>query len=255
MNKFTPKFFKNNLPEWKRKKDPILSRIFYRPISFFTSSVCSNLGISANAVSYFSILIALAACALIVIPNYTCNIIGAVLVNIWLISDCTDGNIARSVKKQPFGEFADGISSYILVAFLCTSLGIAAYFNDGILIEKGCIWILLLGVLASSGDTLMRLIYQKYKSDERALADNNVLVLENDKRTDKKQTASLIVRLESDFGVGGILPLIILICTIFKIFDLVVIYCFIYYFFASVLMSLKYIFKAIMKTKSIEGDV
>lgn len=252
MKKYTPKYFKENLPEWKRKKDPILSRIFYRPCSFITASICSNLGISANAVSYFSILIALASCILIAIPNYICNIIGAVLVNVWLLSDCTDGNIARSVKKQPFGEFADGISSYILVGFLCTSLGIAAYFNNGFLISKNCIWIVLLGALASSGDTLMRLIYQKYKSDERTLADKKIIELEDDKRKNKEQTTSLIVRLESDFGVGGILPLIILIGAILKIYDLVVIYCFMYYFFASVLMSLKYIKKAMKKTKEIE---
>lgn len=254
MKKYTPKFFKENLPEWKRKKDPILSRFFYRPLSFVTASICSNLGISANTVSYFSILIALSACILIAIPNHICNIIGAILVNVWLLSDCTDGNIARSVKKQPFGEFADGISSYILVGFLCTSLGIAAYFNNGLLISKNCIWIVLLGTLASSGDTLMRLIYQKYKSDERALVDKGIIELEDDKRKNKNETTSLLVRLESDFGVGGILPLIILIGTILKFYDLVVIYCFMYYFFASILMSLKYIKKAMKKTKKIEGD-
>lgn len=252
MKKYTPKFFKDNLPEWKRKKDPILSRIFYRPFSFITASICSNLGISANTVSYFSILIALLACTLIVIPKHISNIIGAILVNVWLLSDCTDGNIARSVKKQPFGEFADGISSYILVGFLCTSLGIAAYFNNGLLISKNCVWIVLLGALASSGDTLMRLIYQKYKSDERALVDKKIIELEEDKRTDKKQTESLLVRIEADFGIGGILPLITLIGAILRIYDLVVIYCFMYYFFASILMSLKYIRKAIKKTKEIE---
>ena len=252
MKKYTSKYFKDNLPEWKRKKDPILSRIFYRPLSFVTASICANLGISANTVSYFSILIAIASCVLIAIPNYICNIIGAILVNVWLLSDCTDGNIARSVKKQPFGEFADGISSYILVGFLCTSLGIAAFFNNGLLIHKNCIWIVLLGTIASSSDTLMRLIYQKYKSGERELVDKKLIKLEDDKRTNKEQTTSLIVRLESDFGVGGILPLIILIGTILKMFDLIVIYCFMYYFFAGLLMSLKYIKKAMKKTKEIE---
>lgn len=254
MKKYTPKFFKDNLPEWKRKKDALITRYLYRPLSFVTASVCSNLGITANGISYFSILIAISACILIALPNHICNIIGAILVNIWLLSDCTDGNIARSVRKQPFGEFADGISSYILVGFLCTSLGIAAYFNSGLLIQKNCVWMVVLGAIASSSDTLMRLIYQKYRSNERELADKKIIRIEDDKRTNKEQTTSLLVRFELEFGVGGILPLIILIGAILKAYDLVVMYCFMYYFFASIVMSLKYIRKAMKKAKEIEGD-
>lgn len=250
---YTPKFFKENLPEWKRVKDPLTSRIFYRPISFIIASIAANLGLSANTVSYFSIFIAITACILIIIPNYICNIIGAVCVNLWLLSDCTDGNLARSIKKQPFGTFADSVSSYILVAFLCTSIGISAYFNGGLFVEKNCIWIVLLGCFASSADTLMRLVYQKYKSTERDLIEQNLLKEEKEKRTDETKTNSLIVRIESDFGVGGILPILVLLGVIFNMLDLVVIYCFIYYFFSSLLMIIKYIAKAIRKTKEIEN--
>lgn len=252
-NKYTPKYFKENLPEWKRIKDPITNRLFYRQLSFVTASIAANLGISANTVSYFSILIAIASCALLIIPNRICNILGAIGVSIWLLSDCTDGNIARSVKKQPFGTFADSISSYILIGFLCTALGINTYFNGGILIDKNCIWIVLIGSLASSGDTLMRLIYQKYKSTERDLVEDGMLELEYDKRTDETQTNSLIVRIESDFGISGIVPILVLISVILKAVDLAVIYCFLYYFLSAVAVIIKYIIKAIKKTKKIEN--
>ena len=178
--KYSPKYFRDNMPEWKRKKDPPLSRIFYRPLSFVFSSLFSNLGITANDVSYFSIIVALSSCVMFLIQNHVCHIIAAILTNIWLLFDCIDGNIARSVKKQPFGEFADGISSYILVAFLCTSMGISVYFSGGAIVDKHCIWIVLLGALASTSDTLMRLIYQKYKSTERELADEGIIEIEND---------------------------------------------------------------------------
>lgn len=250
--KYTPKQFKEGLPEWKRIKDPLTSRYFYRPLSFVTASIATNIGLSANDVSYFSIFIAIVACMFLIIPNYISNIIGAIFVNLWLLSDCTDGNIARTVKKQPFGDFADSISSYILVGLLCTSLGIAAYFTGGVIIEKSCIWIVLLGAIASSSDTLMRLIYQKYKSSERNLADEGKLKVENDKRTDNSQTNSLLVRIESDFGIGGILPILVLLGTIFRFLDLVVLYCFAYYFLSSILMISKYIISAIKRTKTIE---
>lgn len=251
--KYSPKVFKEELPEWKRKKDPFTSRIFYRPVSFITASVATNIGLTANAVSYLSIILALIACVCFIIPNYICNIVGAILVNIWLISDCTDGNMARTVKKQPFGEFADGISSYILVGLLCTAFSISAYFNGGVLINKECIWIVLLGALASSSDTLMRLIYQKYKATERSLINEGKLKEEIEDRTDHSKSNSLKVRIESDFGIGGILPILVLLGTIFKALDLVVIYSFMYYFFSALLMILKYISKAIKKTKEIES--
>lgn len=252
--KYTPKYFKENLPEWKRKKDPPTSRIIYRPLSFVTASLAANLGISANAISYFSIILALFACICFVIPNYTVNILGAVFVNIWLLSDCTDGNIARSVKKQPFGDFADSISSYILVGLLCTCMGVCTYFQGGVLVSQYNMWIVVIGALASSSDTLMRLIYQKYKASERMLADNNILSIEEDKRTNNANVNSLRVRIESDLGIGGILPILILIGILIKALDLVLIYCFLYYGASCLVCSLMYVLKAIKRTKQVEEN-
>lgn len=250
--KYSIKYFKDNLPDWKRKKDSLVLKMFFRPLSFVTSSIAANLGIMANTVSYFSIILAIGACILFVIPNHICNVVGAVLVNFWILCDCTDGNLARSVKKQPFGDFADSASSYILIAFLCSALGFNVYFNGGILIDKECILFVLLGVLASSGDTLMRLIYQKYKASERDLADKGILKIENDVRTDETKTDSLLVRIEMEFGASGLLPILVLLGTIFNFLDLVIIYCFLYYFLSSLVMILKYIIKSMQKTKFIE---
>ncbi len=251
--KYTVKFFKENLPEWKRKKDSLVLKLFFRPLSFITSSIAANLNITANTVSYFSILLAIGACILFIIPNYVCNIFGAILVNLWILSDCTDGNLARAVKTQPFGDFADSASSYILIAFLCSAIGFNVYFNGGMIVEKECIWFVLLGVLASSGDTLMRLIYQKYKASERSLVDQGILEQENDKRTDESQTTSLLVRIEMEFGSAGLLPVLVLFGTIFNMLDLVVIYCFLYYFLAAVIMIAKYLIKSIKRTKEVES--
>lgn len=250
--KYTPKYFSDNLPAWKKRKDPPLSRVLYRPLSFVTASIATRFGVSANAVSYFSLIIAIAACVLLVIPNRVCNIIGAVFVNLWLLSDCTDGNIARSVKKQPFGAFADSISSYLLVAFLGISLGIYDYFNEGLLISSGNIWLVLVGAMASISDTLMRLIYNKYKVSERELADEGWIEHEVEKREDNNQSGSLIVRIESDFGIGGWIPIFVLLSVIFNFVDIVTIYCCVYYGLSALVMISKYVRKAIKKQHYIE---
>lgn len=241
--KYTANYFKENIPEWKRKKDPPLSRVFYRKVAFHCAAFAANRGISANAVSYFSMYIGLLASVLFLF-NKPAAIAGAVLVNVWLILDCTDGNLARSVKSQPFGEFADGISSYIIVGLLCTMMGVYVFRQGGVFVHSGVFWIILIGALASSSDSLMRLIYQKYKNTERDMADKGIIEIENDDRTDHAKVNSLRVRIESDFGIGGYLPLLILLGVLFNALDIVVIYCFLYYGGSCLLASSSTIKKA-----------
>lgn len=251
-NNYSPKYFYDSLPEWKRKKDPILSRFFYRPVSFVCASACVKLGVSANTVSYFSGLLAVIACALFLFGSHLLNIVGAVLINVWLILDCTDGDLARSVKKQPFGEFADGISSYALVALMCTSIGVASYNEGGFFISPGWHWIILIGALASTSDTLMRLVYQKYKATEREMADKGIVQIEKDIRTDHAQVGSLRVRVEAELGVGGLLPVAILLAAIFSCLDLIVFYCFFYYGASFLLATFIYVRKAINVARNVE---
>ena len=240
------------MPDWKREKDPILSRIFYRRVSFGVAAIVANMGISANAVSYFSAIVGIIACACFLLTNQVFHIVGAILINVWLVLDCTDGNLARSVKSQPFGEFADGISSYILVGLMCTMMGITVSFEGGVFIGSGSQWIILIGALASSSDSLMRLIYQKYKSTERDMADKGLLKVENDVRTDYSQVGNFRVRIEAELGIGGLLPIAILIATIFNALDIIVIYCFLYYGTSCLIVTLLYVKKAIKHAKDYE---
>ena len=251
---YSPKYFKENMPEWKRKKDPILSRIFYRPCAFVLASLCANLKIQANTVSYFSGILAVIACLLFLPQAQIWHIVAAVLINIWLILDCTDGNLARSYKKQLFGEFADGISSYILVGLMCTAMSVAVYFEGGFFIKPGNPWIIFIGALASSADTMMRLIYQKYRSTEREHADAGIIEVEQDKRTDHNQVSSFRVRIESELGIGGILPILILIAAVFQTLDLIVLYCFLYYGASCLLVTLIYVRKAIKHARLVDEN-
>lgn len=253
--KYNYRYFKDDMPEWKRKKDPILTRLFYRKVAFFGAALCANLGIAANTVSYASIIVALIACVLFLFKSHALAITGAILINIWIVMDCIDGNLARSVKQQPFGEFADGISSYILVGFMCTCMGFSVYRTGGLIFEAGNPWIILIGALASSSDTMMRLIYQKYKATAMEMIKEGKIESEEDKRTDRNEVGSFRVRVEAELGVGGILPIAILIASIFNALDLVVMYCFAYFGFSCVVMSLMYIRKAIKHTKEYEEKI
>ena len=250
---YTARYFKDSMPEWKRKKDPILSRIFYRPVSFVVASLCAEFGVSANTVSYFSGILAICACLLFLLDSYVATIVAALMINLWLIMDCTDGNLARSVKKQPFGEFADGISSYILVGMMCITMSFSVYQTGGLIFKKENAWIILIGAFASSADTMMRLIYQKYKATAAEMVEKGIIQPETDKRTSHDEVGSLRVRIEAEFGIGGILPLGILLASILKILDVIVIYCFLYYGTSCLIATLFYVRKAIKHTSEYEA--
>ena len=249
---YNAKYFQDNLPAWKRQKDPVLSKIFYRPVSFFTASFAANHGISANTVSYCSVVVALLSCTLFAYPSYYVHLLAAVFVSVWLIMDCTDGNLARSVKKQLFGTYADSMSSYIFVGFLITAMGIAVYESGGLFVSAGSVWIIVMGAIASSSDTLMRLIYHKYKATERELADTGVLKMEYDVREDNTRVSDIRVRLENELGIGGILPPAILVCAFANALDIMVIYGFFYYFLSMIAVVLIYTKKAIRSAREHE---
>ena len=246
--KYTAKFFKDGFPAWKKKKESVLTRILYRPISFYGASLAANLGISANAISYFSASIAVAACAMFLFKNTVAHIVGSLLMILWIILDCIDGNIARCVEKKPFGEFADSISSYMLVGFMGVSMGIAAYFQGGLLIDAGNPWIILIGALASSSDTMMRLIYQKYKNTERKLADQGIVEVETDFRAEGERPVSIKTIMDREFGIE-IIPEMALIASIYNFLDIVVVYCFCFYGAAFLANLFIYVRKAIIKSK------
>ena len=249
--KYDSKFFEGTCPAWKRRKDSILARYFYRPLSFYGAAWAANLGLSANQVSYISAIVAVFASSMFFVNNYFAHIIGAILINFWLVLDCIDGNIARGIKKLPFGEFADAMSSYLLVGLMCTAMGVAAYQDGGVLIAAGNLWVIVLGALASNCDSLMRLIYQKYKSIERELADEGRLSVKNDVFKNPSDVGNIKVRILFEFGVAGIIPVLALLCAIFHALDLMVIYCFCYYVGSCVVNILIYARRAIKGEKEI----
>ncbi len=236
--KYTPRFFKESLPEWKRKKDPVISKLFYRRVSFWTASMFANCGISANSISYFSAMIGIISAICYILNNFKLAVLGAILINIWLILDCTDGNIARSIKAQPMGEFADSVSSYTLVALIFNTMGYYVYHQGGILFPKGSALIILLGALASTFDTLARLIYQKYEITSKEFL--------KEKTEDKNSKLNrLRIRIDAEIGMGGILPLSILLGTIFNFLDIVIVVWCAYYGILCFSSSIYNIFNAI----------
>lgn len=246
---YTAKYFHDSMPEWKRKKDPLILRYFTRPISFVGASICAKMGIQANTVSYISCIVALLIFALFIPQSHLCHILAGILVNVWILMDCIDGNLARGVKKQPFGDFADGIAGYFLLGFICLGMSWALFYEGGLLFYAGMPLVIMIGALASIVDPLMRLIYQKYIHNQMILEEKGIMPKEVDIMKDHDQVGNWKIRLVMDLGVSGILPLLILLCAIFKVLDIALIYCFIINMAQFAFSCYSYIGKAIKNAK------
>lgn len=245
--KFSPKYFHDNIPDWKRKKDSLICQLIVRPISYLGSSLCANLHISANAVSYFSLLIAIIGNVLFVFNNKICAIIGASLMIFWLLLDCVDGNLARSYKKQPYGEFADALSSYVLIALMGPCVAVYCYFTGGTVIPKENIWIVFAGAIISSSDTFMRLAYQKFNSTTKEMVNDGVIKDEDkDYRKDHSKVKSIKSRIESSMDY---FPFVLLFAVIFNFADIYLFFIGCYYVFACLFTLGRLILKALKVRK------
>lgn len=253
MKQYTGKFFKEDMPEWKKKKDITLVRVFYRPISFYVAAFCANHGIQANDVSYFSLIMAMIGCICFVPHNYWIHILGAVLIIIWEILDCVDGNLARSVKAQPFGDFADGLSSGMYGAYIYLTAAIAAYYEGGFLFQAGDVIIIILGALACISNIFTRYVFQRYINHEKELEEKGMLKAEIPENRDKERVTSPVVHLFAWASEGGIVPPLLLLTAILRILDVFVLYGFVIYMFFEIVNLIRYIRKAIVKTAEIEA--
>lgn len=142
-----------SLPSDKSRYDRLanpLAFYFARPISFPVTAIMVSWGISANAASLISLVFAVMACVLAVLGMTQSAL---VLILLWLVFDCVDGNIARFTKSgSKAGEYLDAISGYVLTAGVYAAYGYAT----------GVLWACLIGGVASTFTVLSRLLLNKY---------------------------------------------------------------------------------------------
>lgn len=146
----------------KSEKFELWCYYFARPLSWPITWLFLKLGASAATVTYISILTVIAGAALIVLGNYTLQIIGISLFSLWFILDCVDGNIARYKKTfSPYGEFIDAVGGYFATTFLYISLGYLAYKQSTWEYSE---YFYIAGSWATICSLFSRLLYQKFKN-------------------------------------------------------------------------------------------
>ncbi len=104
-----------------------LGRLYGRKLSPYATWVFARLGWSPNAVTASFIVCGIAAGVVIAFGGLATAVIGALLIQLYLIFDCSDGELARwSNRKSASGVYLDGVGHYLGESALLVGLGFRA---------------------------------------------------------------------------------------------------------------------------------
>ncbi len=228
----TYKALKGTFPEEKKSVESIYGRIVpVRKISYWFTIPLLRMKVSAFTTSIISMVIAIIACILIALPNPIARVAGIVLIPIWHVFDCVDGNIARYTKTaSDFGSAVDAICGYFVDAYIPLSLGVASY-NVGIDSMGISLHLyIIFGGVAAVSYTLMRLIHQKYAFEALSVEIKTGKYFE---KGDNQYTLTgfhkLRKMLQVNCSVVGIPMFVLWLCPIFNLYHLLVVYYCIFY--------------------------
>lgn len=231
-----------SLPMKKNSNSSWWVKMWVRKASFPFTYLFINLGFSPNAVSILSIAFVLAACVGYVVSTPVAIITAVLLINVWLILDCVDGNIARCRKQRTvYGEFVDDIGGYYVVAFIYLAIAFCVYNIGGIFVDVSNKWILAAGGVACICDILARLINKDYVNFSKNRPD----YVQEDYLTESKKSLSYIRRrIGKELGVSGMFMPLTIICAIWHCYDLMVLFYLFFNGFALFSTTVIYIYKA-----------
>lgn len=247
MAKYTLKQIVESLPKKKNSRSSLWVQLIVRKVSFLVTYVFINLDLTANTTSVISAFVAAASCVFLCINSFACRLIGALLINFWLVLDCVDGNIARCTKKSSYmGEFYDAIGGYSAIAFSTIGIGVAAFYTSRILPENLSFLYILIGALGSALNMFSRLIYQRYTN---AVFTTNLIVgasneMPENYTEEKKSFAYIREQFDKQFGISGLFMPLMLIAPFLNIFDLICVLYSGYYIAAFVISFCMYCRKA-----------
>ena len=116
----------------EERRSHLPAHIVYRPLSFWITPLFLKSGFSANAVSVFSMLVALSMPVTAQWGGVYAYVMVAVLGVFFEILDCVDGNIARMLKTSGrVGDMLDRMSTLLFWTAYFISVGILSHEASG----------------------------------------------------------------------------------------------------------------------------
>ncbi|HEY6737213.1 MAG TPA: CDP-alcohol phosphatidyltransferase family protein [Actinopolymorphaceae bacterium] len=138
----------------RRSGEHWAGRLYMRRLSPYATRWFLRLGLSPNQLTGIMILFGVGAGFAVVIPGLAGAVLAAVLVQIYLLLDCSDGEVARwTGRTSTAGIYLDRVGHYFSEAALLVGLGFraAAGTADG----PGAVYAVL-GLAAALGAVLIK---------------------------------------------------------------------------------------------------
>ena len=106
--------------------------IFYRPLAFLLVKLIYNTRITPDHLTFAAIIMGLTGAFFYAFgTQLTCNI-GAIFFIIFIIFDCSDGQLARLKKNgTSTGRLLDGISDYLVITAIYVGIAVGYSYNEG----------------------------------------------------------------------------------------------------------------------------
>lgn len=107
-------------------------KLVSRKVSIYFTWLFVKLGLTPNQVTVVHILCGVAGAVLLTSQDTVAIVLGALLLQLWLIFDCTDGEVARYTKRfSERGIYLDYVGHYLFNAVVFFPVIVAVYRHTG----------------------------------------------------------------------------------------------------------------------------
>jgi phosphatidylglycerophosphate synthase len=109
----------------RRSGEHWAGRLYMREVSLHIDPYLVNTKISPNQLTHLMVVAGVLAGAALLVPGLAGALLGAVLIQLYLLLDCVDGEVARWRKQTSItGVFLDRIGHYLSEAALLVGFGV-----------------------------------------------------------------------------------------------------------------------------------
>ncbi|MDD3228954.1 MAG: CDP-alcohol phosphatidyltransferase family protein [Oscillospiraceae bacterium] len=235
-----------SLPKKKNSLSSIWVKMVVRRVSFVFTYLFVNLRITPWQASVLSAIVALLGAFLITLGGNATRVAGIICIQMWLVLDCVDGNIARVTHKcSEMGDFIDTLSGYVISAFAMLGIGIYAqqtthfaYFQDNNAL-------IILGALGAIGNVLARLIHQNYMVTILRLQQNGKIVDNPDNQVVRSSGFGYVrSRIDKEIGISGLFMPFLILAAIFGWLDIFTVFYSLFFGASAIIISVYYAYKS-----------
>ncbi|ROO90065.1 CDP-alcohol phosphatidyltransferase-like enzyme [Actinocorallia herbida] len=141
----------------RRNEEHWAGRLYARSVSPYLTWLLLRMGLSPNQMTYLMILCGIGAGVVFGVGTGIASaVVGVVLVQLYLVLDCSDGEAARVTGRTSItGVFLDRLGHYFSEVSILIGLGFRAQAQAGWIFAEGGWWVTL-GVAAALGAALIK---------------------------------------------------------------------------------------------------